>query len=64
MQDGKLGPLSAYFAEPKSTPKAGIMLIHDIHGWDKKNIRLMADKYADAGMCALKTFRAVATKRA
>ena len=26
------------------------MLIHDIHGWDKKNIRLVADKCADAGM--------------
>ncbi len=47
---GKIGGLDAYFAEPKSTPKAGVMLIHDIHGWDKKNIRLVADKYADAGV--------------
>ena len=50
VQVGKIGGLDAYFAEPKSTPKAGVMLIHDIHGWDKKNIRLVADKYADAGM--------------
>lgn len=49
-QVGKIGGLDAYFAEPKSTPKAGVMLIHDIHGWDKKNIRLVADKYADAGI--------------
>ncbi|CAL5218920.1 g666 [Coccomyxa viridis] len=49
---GKIGGLDAYFAEPKSTPKAGVMLIHDIHGWDKKNIRLVADKYADAGIAA------------
>ena len=50
VQVGKIGGLDAYFAEPKSTPKAGVMLIHDIHGWDKKNIRLVADKYADAGI--------------
>ncbi len=49
LQVGKIGSLDAYFAEPKSTPKAGIMLIHDIHGWDKKNIAMMADKYAEAG---------------
>ena len=50
VQVGKIGGLDAYFAEPKSTPKAGVMLIHDIHGWDKKNVRLVADKYADAGI--------------
>ena len=50
VQVGKIGGLDAYFAEPKASPKAGVMLIHDIHGWDKKNIRMVADKYADAGM--------------
>ena len=49
LQVGKIGSLDAYFAEAKSTPKAGIMLIHDIHGWDKKNIAMVADKYAEAG---------------
>lgn len=34
------------------------MLIQDIHGWGKKNIRLVADKYAEEGVvsamhCAL-----------
>ena len=45
LQVGKIGSLDAYFAEPTSTPKAGIMLIHDIHGWDKKKIALVADNY-------------------
>ena len=58
MQVGKIGSIDAYFAEPTSTPKAGIMLIQDIHGWGKKNIRLVADKYAEEGVvsamhCAL-----------
>ena len=56
VQVGKIGGLDAYFAEPKSTPKAGVMLIHDIHGWDKKNVRLVADKYADAGVPLVTTF--------
>ena len=56
LQVGKIGGLDAYFAEPKSTPKAGVMLIHDIHGWDKKNIRLVADKYADAGMRLIRLY--------
>lgn len=29
------------------------MLLQDIHGWKTKNIRLVADKYADAGYAAI-----------
>lgn len=50
LQEGSIGGIEAYFAEPSSPPKAGIMLLQDIHGWKAKNIRLVADKYADAGM--------------
>ena len=50
MQEGSIGGIETYFAEPSSPPKGGIMLLQDIHGWKTKNIRLVADKYADAGM--------------
>ena len=50
LQEGSIGGVETYFAEPSSPPKGGIMLLQDIHGWKSKNIRLVADKYADAGM--------------
>ena len=50
LQEGSIGGIETYFAEPSSPPKGGIMLLQDIHGWKTKNIRLVADKYADAGM--------------
>ncbi len=46
---GKIATLDAYFAEPKDAPKAAILLINDIFGWEKKNIRIFADKLASAG---------------
>jgi dienelactone hydrolase len=49
MQVGSLAGFDAYFAEPKEQPKAAILLITDIFGWEVKNVRIIADKYADAG---------------
>lgn len=46
---GTIATYDAYFAEPKEAPKAVIVLISDIFGWAKKNIRIYADKLAAAG---------------
>ncbi|BDA43920.1 Carboxymethylenebutenolidase homolog [Coccomyxa sp. Obi] len=50
---GTITTLDAYLAEPKDAPKAAILLIHDIHGWEKNNIRLYADKLAAEGFAAV-----------
>ncbi|BDA43921.1 Carboxymethylenebutenolidase homolog [Coccomyxa sp. Obi] len=50
---GKIATLDAYFAEPKDAPTAAILLINDIFGWEKKNIRLFADKLGAAGYVAV-----------
>ena len=49
VQVGTIATYDAYFAEPKEAPKAAIVLISDIFGWAKKNIRIYADKLAAAG---------------
>lgn len=49
VQVGGIAGLDAYIAEPKEKPTAAILLITDIFGWEVKNVRIVADKYADAG---------------
>lgn len=49
VQVGSIAGLDAYIAEPKEKPTAAILLITDIFGWEVKNVRIVADKYADAG---------------
>lgn len=41
--------LPTYVARPEGTPKALIIIIPDIFGWEMNNARLLADLYAQKG---------------
>ena len=49
MQVGSIAGYDAYIAEPSDKADKAIVLISDIFGWGTKNIRIAADKFADAG---------------
>jgi hypothetical protein len=41
---GTCGPVPAYIAG--DNPDSAVMLVHDAHGWEWQNLRLLADHYA------------------
>ncbi len=49
-----LGGLDAYIAVPASDQqtKGGILVINDVFGFKAKNIRLLTDRFAEAGYVA------------
>ena len=49
MQVGSIAGYEAYISEPSGKADKAIVLISDIFGWATKNIRIAADKFADAG---------------
>ena len=56
----KLGGLNAYFAGDESSSNPSLLLITDIYGFERKNVRLLADKFAAAGAFMPQTLFSVA----
>ena len=52
IQVSTLASLEAYISKPKNAlpGSPAFLLIHDVHGWDLKNVRLYADKLAKEGV--------------
>ncbi|KAK9809229.1 hypothetical protein WJX72_011712 [[Myrmecia] bisecta] len=49
----KLGGLDTYISQPAKQTDKAILVIGDVWGWELKNARLTADKYAAAGFLAV-----------
>lgn len=49
MQVGSVAGYDAYISEPSAKADKAVVLLSDIFGWATQNIRIAADKFADAG---------------
>jgi hypothetical protein len=50
VQEIEIATYRAYLSEPSGqNPTAAVLLIHDVFGWETKNLRIYADRFADAG---------------